>query len=98
MAQYQITWWNSLPSLVVAREGEEQVKVSLASRLQEAIDEAAMRMGAIDADAYMNRWSKSEWIDGEGSPVELAERSAKELEEKFGDAEVAAYLESLVQG
>ena len=42
MAQYQITWWNSLPSLVVAREGEEQVKVSLASRLQEAIDEAAM--------------------------------------------------------
>ncbi len=98
MAQYQITWWNSLPSLVVAREGEEQVKVSLASRLQEAIDEAAMRMGAIDADAYMNGWSKSEWIDGEGSPVELAERSAKELEEKFGDAEVAAYLESLVQG
>ncbi len=97
MAQYQITWWNSLPSLVVAREGEEQVKVSLASRLQEAIDEAAMRMGAIDADAYMNGWSKSEWVESDGSPLEVAEKTAKELEEKFGDAEVNAYLESLVQ-
>ena len=98
MAQYQITWWNSLPSLVVAREGEEQVKVSLASRLQEAIDEAAMRMGAIDADAYMNGWKKSEWLEADGAPVDVAERMAKELEEKFGETEVAAYLESLVQG
>jgi hypothetical protein len=98
MAQYQITWWNSLPSLVVARGGEEQVKVSLASRLQEAIDEAAMRMGAIDADAYMNGWKKSEWLDADGAPVDVAERMAKELEEKFGETEVAAYLESLVQG
>ena len=98
MAQYQITWWNSLPSLVVARVGEDQVKVSLARRLQEAIDEAAMRMGAIDADAYMNGWKKSEWVEADGSPVEVAERIAHELEEKFDDAQVAIYLESLIQG
>ena len=97
MAQYQITWWNALPSLVVAREGEEQVKVSLASRLQEAIDEAAMRMGATDADAYMNGWKKSEWSDADGAPLEIAERIAKELEEKFSDSAIADYLNGLAQ-
>jgi len=52
MAEYQITYWRDFPSMVVARSGDETVKVSLASRFQEAIDEAAMRLDAADADAY----------------------------------------------
>ena len=95
MVQYQITRWQSLPSLVVAKEGDATVKVSLRSRLQEAIDEAAMRLGATDADAYMNGWNKSEWIDAEGTPTQVAERVARELEEEFSDEAIAAYLEGL---
>jgi len=95
MVQYQITRWQSLPSLVVAKDGEEQVKVSLHTRLQEAIDEAAMRLGATDADAYMNGWNKSEWIDAEGSATDVAERIARELEEEFSDEAISSFLEGL---
>ena len=41
-----MTYWRDLPSLVVAREGDTVTKSQLASRFQEAIDEAAMRLGA----------------------------------------------------
>ena len=54
MTEFQITYWRDLPSMVVARAGDETVKVQLAQRLQEAIDEAAMRLDAADADAYLS--------------------------------------------
>ena len=97
MVQYQITRWQSLPSLVVAKEGEELVKVSLHTRLQEAIDEAAMRLGATDADAYMNGWNKSEWIEAEGTPAEVADRVARGLEDELSESAIAAFLEGLGQ-
>ena len=65
MSEYQVTYWRDFPSMVVVRDGEETVKVSLASRFQEAIDEAAMRVGAEDADAYLDGWRKSEFRDRE---------------------------------
>ena len=40
MAEIQVTWWRDLPSLVVARDGDDVVKVPLPPRFQEAIDEA----------------------------------------------------------
>jgi hypothetical protein len=58
MTQYQITYWQDLPSMVVAKLDEETVKVQLAQRLQEAIDEAAMRLGASDSDAYLAGWCR----------------------------------------
>ena len=51
MAEIQVTWWRDLPSLVVARDGDDVVKVPLPPRFQEAIDEAAMRLGAVDSPA-----------------------------------------------
>ncbi len=57
MSEYQITSWRVIPSMVVAREGEKTVKAQLPMRFQEAIDEAAMRMGEADADSYMNGWT-----------------------------------------
>ena len=53
MTEYQITSWHQIPSMVVARNGDDIAKVQLAARFQEAIDEAAMRMGETDADAYL---------------------------------------------
>ena len=45
MSEYQITYWREIPSMVVAREGDETARAQLAQRFQEAIDEAAMRVG-----------------------------------------------------
>ena len=49
--------------MVVAKFGDETVKVQLANRLQEAIDEAAMRLGAADSEAYLAGWHRSDWIE-----------------------------------
>ena len=54
MTEYQITQWHEIPSMVVARDGADVAKIQLAARFQEAIDEAAMRMGSTDADAYLD--------------------------------------------
>ncbi len=44
MAEYQITYWRDLPSMVTAREGRRNTaKVELSQRFQDAIDRAARR-------------------------------------------------------
>ena len=81
--------------MVVVRNGEETVKVSLASRFQEAIDEAAMRVGAEDADAYLDGWRKSDWILEEGDATEVAERVSSGIEKSLDDAGLQVMLDKL---
>ena len=95
MTEYQITSWRDLPSLVVARDGDDVTKTPMPQRFQEAIDEAAMRLGEIDADAYLAGWQRSEWTPAEGGPVEVCERMAADLENTWSTEAVAAYLTAL---
>ena len=46
--EFQVTYWRDLPSMVVAREGEQVTKVPLAGRFQAAIDEAAEAIANLD--------------------------------------------------
>ena len=79
--------------MVTARSGDEISKVSLESRFQEAIDEAAMRAGAVDADAYLSGWVKDPWLEYPGSPLEVAEAIALELTKQFTDERISAILD-----
>jgi len=81
--------------MVVAREGEDTVKVQLAPRFQEAIDEAAMRVGAADADAYLDGWRRSEWEPLAGTPAEVAEIVSAKLENELTIDALAAMLDNL---
>jgi chloramphenicol 3-O-phosphotransferase len=95
MSEFQITYWRDLPSLVTARDGDNVAKSSLAQRFQEAIDEAAMRIGAADADAYMEGWRRSEWESADGTPTEIAERVANDIETTWTDEKLTAFLDEL---
>ena len=95
MAEYQVTYWREFPSMVVARNGEETVKISLANRFQEAIDEAAMRLDAADADAYLDGWVRSEWITAYGEAAEVAERISADLENSLDEDALQAMLDKL---
>ncbi len=90
-----MTYWRELPSLVVAREGETVTKGPLAPRFQEAIDEAAMRLGAIDSDAYLEGWNRADWTDADGSPAEVCDRVVADLEQQWPDERLTAYLDDL---
>ena len=95
MTEYQITQWHEIPSLVTARNGDDIAKVQLAARFQEAIDEAAMRMGETDADAYLAGWMKTPWLESDGTPAEVAERVAKELETQLNEDALNGILDAL---
>ncbi len=87
--------WREIPSMVVARSGDTTIKVMLASRFQEAIDEAAMRLGEIDADAYTNGWNRDPWVEASDAPDVLAARIAQELEVELSEEKLTALLDSL---
>ena len=94
MAEFRVTYWRDLPSLVTARDGERTAKAPLDARFMIAIDEAAMRLGATDSDAYLEGWRQSEWEERGGTPEELAQAVAHELESQFGETRVQEMLDS----
>lgn len=81
--------------MIVAREGEQVIKIMLPTRFQEAIDEAAMRLGEIDADAYTAGWNRDPWVQADEVPQVLADRIAEELETKFSEDYIKALLDDL---
>ena len=87
--------WREIPSMVVARSGETTIKIMLASRYQEAIDEAAMRLGEIDADAYTSGWNRDPWAEAEGAPDVVAARIVEELERDLSEEKLSALLDAL---
>lgn len=95
MAEVQVTYWRDIPSMVVAREGEDVVKVPLAQRFQEAIDEAAMRLGDVDADAYLAGWRRSDWDAVDADPSRAAADLSRALEEEWTDEALNGYLDGL---
>ena len=84
--------------MVIARGDGAQIKVMLPARFQEAIDEAAMRLGAVDADAYMAGWVRDPSVASEDEPAQLAAKIAAELEQDFSEAKIASLLDSLSSG
>jgi hypothetical protein len=97
MTEYQVTRWRELPSMVAARAGDGLVKAELASRLQEAIDEAAMRLGDTGADDYLAGWERTPWTRADGTPVEVLDRVTSELEAEWPADRIAEYLSRLVR-
>lgn len=95
MTEYQVTRWRELPSMVSARSGDDTVKAELAPRFQEAIDEAAMRLGAAGADEYLAGWERSPWTEADGTPTEVLTRVVAELDSEWPADRITAYLDSL---
>ena len=90
-----MTRWRELPSMVAARAGDETVKAQLAPRFQEAIDEAAMRLGDTGATDYLEGWERTPWTEADGSPAEVLDRVAAELDREWPAARIADYLDGL---
>ncbi len=90
-----MTYWRDLPSMVVARQGDATTKALLAPRFQEAIDEAAMRLGDIGSDDYLAGWRRSDWTADEAEPPAVLDRVTAELDAAWPDDRVAVYLDQL---
>lgn len=90
-----MTFWRELPSLVVARDGDDVTKSPLGLRFQEAIDDAAMRLGDTSSDDYLAGWTRGEWTSAPGRPAEVCDRVVTELEEEWPAERLARFLDEL---
>lgn len=96
MAEYQITYWRDLPSMVTAREGRRNTaKVELPQRYQDAIDRAAMLMGMTGTDAYLEQWRRDAWQERPGTPAEVAQAVAAEVEAAYTPARLRELIHDL---
>ena len=96
MAEYQITYWRDLPSMVTAREGRRNTaKIELPQRFQDAIDRAAMLMNLTGSDAYMEQWRRDGWQERDGTPEVVAQAVAAEIEETYTPAHLRDLVHAL---
>ncbi len=93
MATYQIVYWRDIPAQVKARQGRERVARPLSDRFQVAIDDAAMRSGASETDAYLAEWRTSEPRERTGDPEAVAEALVAELEAAYPPERLRALAE-----
>jgi Virulence factor len=93
MAEYRITHWRGIPSLVTARDASgASAKVQLPDRFQEAIDEAAMASGMTGSDDYLEEWGQGDWMERDGSPADVADTVARELDEAWPAGRLAGVI------
>ena len=80
MSDTVIVYWRDIPAQVIVGKGRRAAKVQLPERFEQAIDRAAMRIGAKDGDAYMAEWRKAPGPASYGDPKAHAEALAADLD------------------
>jgi alkanesulfonate monooxygenase SsuD/methylene tetrahydromethanopterin reductase-like flavin-dependent oxidoreductase (luciferase family) len=83
MARYRIVHWKDIPSMVEAADGDRTAQRQLSQRFQDLIDALAMRDSSTSEDAYLEGWGHGAWVERAGTPDEVADAVAAELEESF---------------
>ena len=83
MVDVTVVYWRDIPAQVIVGKGRRGAKRQLPERFEQAIDAAAMRLGAKDADAYLAEWRKAPPYQVEGDAADVAEAEATRLETEY---------------
>ena len=93
MAELIVVYWRDIPAQVIVRAGRRnQVKVELDPRFAQAIDIAAMKGGARDADDYLADWYKADPVIVSEDLQGEAQAMARQLEEEYDDERLKALI------
>ena len=92
MPDVTIVYWRDIPAQVIVGKGRRGTKKVLHERFEQAIDRAAMKVGAADTDAYLAEWRKAEPFEVEGDPTEIAEAEALRLETEYDQDRIKALI------
>ena len=78
-----ILYWRDIPAQVIVGKGRQAAKVQLPERFEQAIDRAAMKIGAEDTDAYLAEWRKGTSYQVDGDPTDIAKSEATRIETEY---------------
>jgi len=76
-------FWRDIPAQVIVGKGRRGTKAVLPERFEQAIDRAAMKVGAKDADAYLAEWRKVAIGEVEGDAAEIAAAEIAKLDAAY---------------
>ncbi|MDF3384129.1 MULTISPECIES: virulence factor [Sulfitobacter] len=83
MPAVTIVYWRDIPAQVIVGKGRRGSKRPLPERFEQAIDRAAMKIGAGDSDAYLAEWRKAEPFEVEGDPDSIADAEAARIDAEY---------------
>ena len=92
MANLITLYWRDIPAQVIVGKGRSGSKVQLPERFEQAIDRAAMKVNAKDADAYLAEWRKAAPYPMEGEPDAIVEAEALRLEAEYDNDRLKALI------
>lgn len=94
MPDVTIVYWRDIPAQVIVGKGRRGAKRQLEERFEQAIDRAAMKVNAKDADAYLAEWRKADPYPVDGDPQAVAEAEATRLESEYDTTRIKALIDN----
>ena len=83
MVDVTVVYWRDIPAQVIVGKGRRGAKRQLPERFEQAIDRAAMKIGAADTDAYLAEWRKAAPYPVDGEAEAVAEAEAARLDAEY---------------
>ena len=94
MPQVTIVYWRDIPAQVIVGKGRRGAKRPLPERFEQAIDRAAMKVGARDTDSYLAEWRRAAPYEAEGDPEAVADRELARIDTEYDSARIRALIEN----
>jgi hypothetical protein len=94
MPEVTIVYWRDIPAQVIVGKGRRGTKRPLPERFEQAIDRAAMKVGAQDTDAYLAEWRKAAPVEMAGTPEDVADAEAARLDAEYDRERIKALIEN----
>jgi len=93
MADKIIVYWRDIPAQVVVQKGRKRERRELPERFMQAVDAAAMRVGAKDSDAYLEEWRRGSPIPCSDDLVTEADNAVAEIDQRYDREALKALVE-----
>ena len=92
MPDVTVVYWRDIPAQVIVGKGRSGAKAPLPERFEQAIDRAAMKVGAAETDAYLAEWRKAAPYSVEGEPAEVAAAEAARIDAEYDQERIKALI------
>lgn len=94
MADVTVVYWRDIPAQVIVGKGRRGAKAQLSERFEQAIDRAAMKVGAADTDSYLAEWRKATPYPVDGDAQDVCSAEAARIEAEYDKDRLKALIDN----
>ena len=94
MPDVTIVYWRDIPAQVIVVKGRRGAKRQLPERFEQAIDRAAMKVGASDTDAYLAEWRKAAPVAVDGDAESIADAELARIDAEYDKERIKSLIDN----